>query len=338
MMPPKSQAVSRNAQDQAIACKGTLSFTEDLSRPASLARAAQPSALTGLVGMPLLYLRAGTLSAKLLLSGRVAGALSRTATAPIDRLKFILQVQDGQLITVRQGFRLMAAEGSYKAYFRGNGANVIKNVPETALKLTFNDRVKSIIAQDGRSVTLGERLTIGGISGAIAQGTIYPMEVIQTRLAISPAGTYRGVLHAFSKIVRQEGYKALFRGITPCMVGIIPYAGLDIAAFELMREKLHERYDHRPPPQHLLLAGMLSSTGAQLVAYPLGLIRTRLQAQGMGGVPLQYSGMFDVIKKTLELEGIKGMYKGLTPNLMKIAPAAGISWFVFEESKRILQA
>ena len=49
----------------------------------------------------------------------------------------------------------MAAEGSYKAYFRGNGANVIKNVPETALKLTCNDRVKSFIAQDGRSVTLG---------------------------------------------------------------------------------------------------------------------------------------------------------------------------------------
>ncbi len=67
------------------------------------------------------------------------------------------------------------------------------------------------------------------------------------------------------------------RGITPCMVGIIPYAGLDIAAFEVMREKLHEQYDHRPPPQYLLLAGMLSSTGAQLVAYPLGLIRTRLQ-------------------------------------------------------------
>ena len=61
------------------------------------------------------------------------------------------------------------------------------------------------------------------------------------------------------------------------MVGIIPYAGLDIAAFEVMREKLHEQYDHRPPPQYLLLAGMLSSTGAQLVAYPLGLIRTRLQ-------------------------------------------------------------
>ena len=63
-----------------------------------------------------------------------------------------------------------------------------------------------------------------------------------------------------------------------------------------------------------------------------------MQAQGMGGVPLKYTGMFDVIRKTVQHEGIQGMYKGLTPNLMKIAPAAGISWFVFEESKRILHA
>lgn len=63
-----------------------------------------------------------------------------------------------------------------------------------------------------------------------------------------------------------------------------------------------------------------------------------VQAQGMGGVPLKYTGMFDVVGKTLQNEGVRGLYKGLTPNLMKIAPAAGISWFVYEESKRILHA
>ena len=63
-----------------------------------------------------------------------------------------------------------------------------------------------------------------------------------------------------------------------------------------------------------------------------------MQAQGVGGAPLKYNGMFDVVRKTLKYEGVRGMYKGLVPNLMKIAPAAGISWFVFEESKRILHA
>ena len=102
VMPATKQALGSDAQSQAVTSEAALSLTQDLSRPASLARAAQPSTFHGLLGVPLILLRAGTLSAKLLLSGGVAGAVSRTATAPIDRLKFILQVQDGQLITVRQ--------------------------------------------------------------------------------------------------------------------------------------------------------------------------------------------------------------------------------------------
>ena len=101
-MSSSPQKVKREAQTQAVACEGTMRLTEEFYRPAGLARSAQPPALAGLFGIPLLYLRASTLSAKLLLSGGVAGAVSRTATAPIDRLKFILQVQDGQLITIRQ--------------------------------------------------------------------------------------------------------------------------------------------------------------------------------------------------------------------------------------------
>ena len=49
----------------------------------------------------------------------------------------------------------MAAEGSWKAYFRGNGANVVKNVPETAIKLGLNDRIKALVVKDGHSITVG---------------------------------------------------------------------------------------------------------------------------------------------------------------------------------------
>ena len=90
------------AQNEAATCQAAMSLTQDFSRPAGLSRVAPAPTMTSLLGLPLLYLRAGTLSAKLLLSGGVAGAISRTATAPIDRLKFLLQVQDNQAITVRQ--------------------------------------------------------------------------------------------------------------------------------------------------------------------------------------------------------------------------------------------
>lgn len=73
--------------------------------------------------------------------------------------------------------------------------------------------IKQCWETSSSSGVTGERLAIGGISGAVAQGTIYPMEVIQTRLAISPVGTYSGILDTFAKIVRQEGYFALFRWV-----------------------------------------------------------------------------------------------------------------------------
>ena len=95
-------------------------------------------------------------------------------------------------------------------------------------------------------------------------------------------------------------------------------------------------YDGKPPHLFILGAGMVSSTIAQVVSYPLALIRTRLQAQGVKGQPIKYKGMLDVLFKTVRREGVGGLYKGIVPNLFKLAPAAGISWYIFEETKLLL--
>lgn len=60
-------------------------------------------------------------------------------------------------------------------------------------------------------------------------------------------------------------------------LGILPYAGVDIAAFEIFKEKLLKKYDSQPPPILILGSGMLSSSIAQFASYPLALVRTRLQ-------------------------------------------------------------
>ena len=129
----------------------------------------------------------------------MAGAVSRTATAPVDRVKMMLQAHDGLTpLTVRQGFRQMASEGAFsaikrpkgksslssytlqssargsiagttRAFFRGNGTNVLKIAPETAIKLTFNDRVKHLVCADLERITPLQRLFAGAISGAVAQ-------------------------------------------------------------------------------------------------------------------------------------------------------------------------
>jgi len=178
------------------------------------------------------------------------------------------------------------------------------------------------------------------VAGAAAQFLLYPLDTIRTRLAVSPAKTYSGIAHCAQLIRRDEGFKAFYRGITPSMIGILPYAGVDIALFEMMKQRLMDAAEQQGldnPPAHMLIgAGMLSSSVAQVVSYPLALIRTRMQAQGVAGAAPKYTSMMDVLQKTLEAEGFRGLYKGFLPNLMKLAPAAGISWWVFEESKRVM--
>ncbi|KDD75827.1 hypothetical protein H632_c481p0, partial [Helicosporidium sp. ATCC 50920] len=274
---------------------------------------------------------------KLLASGGVAGAVSRTLTAPIDRLKMLMQVQDGRTpMTMAQGFRRMAAEGSVAAFFKGNGTNVVKIAPETAIRLTMNDVLKHLVVQEREDITPAQRMMAGALAGGTAQAIIYPLELVRTRLAVCASGTYAGIADCVVKVSRQEGLRAFYRGIVPSMLGILPYAGVDIATFELLKERLLDEYDGRPPAHMILGAGMLSSSLAQFTAYPLALTRTRLQAQGVGGQEVKYRGMVDVLVKTARNEGMRGLYKGALTNLCKLAPAAGISWFVFERTKLLL--
>ena len=277
-------------------------------------------------------------TAKLLVSGGIAGVISRSATAPLDRLKMLLQVNDGvKRMTMKEGLKIMAKEGTIKSFFKGNGTNVLKIAPETAIKLTMNDVYKRIIATDVGNITPPQRMAAGALAGATSQVIIYPLELVKTRLAVCPAGTYRGIVDCARKVLRQEGIRSFYRGLLPSMMGILPYAGVDITVFEMLKERLLDEYDGMPPPPHSILgAGMLSSSIAQFSAYPLALVRTRLQAQGIGGQPLKYDGMSDVLRKTYGREGWRGLYKGSMTNLAKLAPAAGISWFVFEESKNML--
>ena len=320
--------------------------------------------------------------AKFMIAGGVAGAVSRTATAPIDRLKLLLQVRrrrrrrragagghgiddadrtrgpffavdlfflspashldspslnstrlslsqlnstsfsaqvndSAKPMTIRDGLRSMLREGTPRAFFRGNGANVLKIAPETALKLTFNDRIKRAVASGspdpGASLSPAERFVAGAAAGALAQSVIYPLELIRTRLAICPKGTYRGIADAAARVFRNEGPKAFYRGLAPSLIGILPYAGVDIAAFETLKEALLDAYEPRgepPPPAAIIAAGAASSSVAQFCSYPLALVRTRLQAQGAGGRPIKYDGMVDVIRKTVASEGVRGLYKG----------------------------
>ncbi|ELW65321.1 Calcium-binding mitochondrial carrier protein SCaMC-1 [Tupaia chinensis] len=219
-----------------------------------------------------------------LLAGGIAGAVSRTSTAPLDRLKVMMQVHGSksEKMNIFGGFRQMVKEGGIRSLWRGNGANVVKIAPETAVKFWAYEQYKKLLTEEGQKVGTFERFISGSMAGATAQTFIYPMELLKSHW-----------LDNFAKDSVNPGVMVL------------------------------------------LGCGALSSTCGQLASYPLALVRTRMQAQAMveGTPQLNMVGLF---RQIISKEGIPGLYRGITPNFMKVLPAVGISYVVYENMKQTL--
>ncbi|XP_027921803.1 calcium-binding mitochondrial carrier protein SCaMC-3-like [Vigna unguiculata] len=277
-------------------------------------------------------------ASRYLIAGGVAGATSRTATAPLDRLKVVMQVQTTRA-HIMPAIKAIWKEGGLLGFFRGNGLNVLKVAPESAIRFYSYEMLKTFIVRakgEETQANIGAkgRLLAGGIAGAIAQTVIYPMDLVKTRLQTYACESRRiPSLGTLSKdIWLQEGPRAFYRGLIPSLLGIIPYAGIDLAAYETLKD-MSKQYiirDGEPGPLVQLGCGTVSGAVGATCVYPLQVVRTRMQAQR------SYKGMGDVFRKTYKNEGIRGFYKGIFPNLLKVVPSASITYMVYESMKKSL--
>ncbi|ORX88868.1 mitochondrial carrier [Basidiobolus meristosporus CBS 931.73] len=291
-----------------------------------------------------------------LLAGAVAGAISRTVTAPLDRLKVYLQTQThtGKQsgLTLNTAVRHLYQSGGVANFFRGNGLNIVKIAPESAVKFYAYENCKLIVRsmfgfEDGEDLGISGRFLAGGFAGLASQTSIYPLEILKTRVMSSSgiansSGSNSILIPTAKAMWKQEGMRAFFKGLFPALVGVFPFAAIDLSVFESLKHS-YIRYTRNngnpcqePNVMVLLGCGMVSGTVGATMVYPLSLIRTRLQAQGTPGHPHTYTGAFDVIRTTYERETIRGFYKGLVPTLTKVVPAVSISYVVYEACKRNL--
>ncbi|KAJ4936263.1 hypothetical protein JOQ06_000862 [Pogonophryne albipinna] len=274
---------------------------------------------------------------KQLAAGAVAGAISRTGTAPLDRMKVFMQVHSSKInpISLVGGFSRMIKEGGLSSLWRGNGTNVLKIAPETAIKFMAYEQYKKLLSSEGQKIETHKRFVAGSLAGATAQTSIYPMEVLKTRLTLGKTGQYTGMFDCAKKILRKEGIIAFYKGYVPNLVGIIPYAGIDLAVYETLKNTwlTHHTNDSANPGVLVLVAcGTISSTCGQLASYPLALVRTRMQAQASLDTTDQPS-MSNLMKKIVAKDGFFGLYRGILPNFMKVIPAVSISYVVYEYMK-----
>lgn len=129
------------------------------------------------------------------------------------------------------------------------------------------------------------------------------------------------------------------------LIGMFPYSAIDLGTFEFLKTSLARRNarimgcheeDALPGSFATGCIGAFSGAFGASVVYPINLLRTRLQAQGTVLHPPTYTGIWDVAQKTVKNEGARGLFKGITPNLLKVVPAVSITYVVYENAKKAL--
>ncbi|KAM0933300.1 putative mitochondrial carrier protein [Dioscorea sansibarensis] len=281
-------------------------------------------------------------ASKYLIAGGVAGAISRTATAPLDRLKVVMQVQTTRAQLV-PAIKDIWRDSQFLGFYRGNGLNVMKVAPESAIRFYTYEMLKDFIVtvrgEDKSDMGASGRLIAGGMAGAVAQTVIYPLDLVKTRLQtyVCEGGKVPKIGKLSKDIWIHEGPRAFYRGLIPSVIGMIPYAGIDLAAYETLKDisRIYLLKDSEPGPLVQLGCGTVSGALGATCVYPLQVIRTRMQAQRTN-TSAAYKGMSDVFWRTLHHEGFTGFYKGILPNLLKVVPSASITYLVYESMKKSL--
>ena len=332
------------------------------------------------------------------LAGGLAGVVSRTCTAPFDRIKVFLiartdlsstimhsrreiarHIEEGaskKVIeelrrqasaaevakrtqehhkTIRspivQAIRTLWKQGGLKAFYVGNGLNVLKVFPESAIKFgtfeatkRFFSRIEGI--QDTSQLSKVSTYLAGGAGGVVSQIAVYPVDTLKFRVQCSNLNEKlkgNDLLAVMAKeLYKEGGLRVFYRGLLAGISGIFPYAALDLGTFTTMKNWLVAREckqknlkeeEVQLPNYVVLPLGAFSGSFGATVVYAINLLRTRLQAQGTYAHPFRYNGFTDVFLQTTRREGVPGLFKGLVPYLAKVVPAVSISYFVYENLK-----
>ncbi|CAG8476367.1 9011_t:CDS:2 [Ambispora gerdemannii] len=286
---------------------------------------------------------------KHLLAGGVAGAVSRTVVSPLERMKILFQVQGPQPASYQGIFPTLAKmwrEEGMVGLLRGNGTNVIRIVPYSATQFAAYEKYKRLLLEEGKEeLDAKRRLTAGALAGVTSVSCTYPLDIVRTRLSVQSAsigssGTPKklpGIFLTMKLIYKTEGgIYALYRGLSPTLMGVAPYVALNFHSYEVLRKFFTPENKSSPSVSHKLLCGALAGTFAQTITYPLDVLRRRMQVTGMKAVGYHYKSTWDALTQVINQEGIRGLYKGMIPNYLKVAPAISVSFVTYEACKDFL--
>ncbi|KAJ2633214.1 mitochondrial thiamine pyrophosphate transporter [Coemansia sp. RSA 1290] len=290
--------------------------------------------------------------------GATAGLVSRAIVSPFDVVKITLQLETARPAKALTGsvlscaHRIMRSEG-VRGFFKGNlSAEYLYLTYGATQFLTFN-----AIESKLRRMQVPKQVSsfVGGASaGAIATSITYPLDLLRTRFVAQQLQNkvHTSIIRAIAHIHREEGLRGFYRGLWPACLQIMPYMGIVFTSYDLLAAGYKWSRLHVLRRQTALTKALDSTqdaiigAGAAVIGktcvYPLDLVRKRLQIQGphlmsfaSGRVP-KYVGMTDALMYIVKHEGALALFRGLTPALVKAAPASATVFFIFGHTRDLL--
>jgi len=258
----------------------------------------------------------------------VSAGVSKTATAPIERVKLLIQNQDemikqGRLDKPYGGVidctkRVMADEG-LAPFWRGNMANVLRYFPTQALNFAFKEQFKTLfgVSKDASYATkMAANIASGGCAGTLSLMFVYSLDFARTRMANDAKGKdgkrqFNGLFDVYRKTIASDGIAGLYRGFAISAVGIFIYRGLYFGLYDSVKPLLGDD----PSFLFRFMLGYTVTVSAGLCSYPIDTIRRRMMMTSGTGV--NYKSSMDCGMQIIKNEGVGSLFKGAGANVLR---------------------
>ncbi|CAO3588918.1 unnamed protein product [Absidia cylindrospora] len=318
--------------------------------------------------MPSYVTNANLNSYQLAFCGAVAGVMSRFVVAPLDVVKIGMQLQNHRTgfgfgstphapikyTGVLHSLQTIFKEEGIRGWYKGNVPAEYLYLSYSAIEFwTYKELEMWIDSMDTEQKVprVTKTFVSGMVAGSVATTLTYPFDLLRTRFAVQgETKHYTGIFQAMKTIYGAEGMHGFYPGIRPALVQIMPYMGLLFASYDGLAMAFKKMRDENIVSPHYkathdMLSGALSGIFSKTAVYPIDVVRKRLQVQGpyltnyvIQSTKYQSDSWWQCMKLIAKQEGVKSLYKGLIPSLIKVAPANAVTFLVFEETKKFLVA
>jgi len=271
------------------------------------------------------------------LSG-AAAVISKTASAPIERIKLMIQNQDEMIKAGRlehpykgpiDAFRRVISEEGVLPLWKGNLANCLRYFPTQALNFMFKDEIKKLFTErktDTYYTKFGKNVMSGGAAGALSLFFVYSLDYARTRLANDvkavkkgKAGDreFNGLIDVYRKTLKSDGMVGLYRGFVISCVGIVVYRGFYFGLYDTVKPMIAKDAGFFVS----FCLGYAVTVTAGLASYPIDTIRRRMMMTS--GQAVKYKGSVDCTIQIIKNEGTLSLFKGAGANILRGMAGAG---------------